>query len=149
MIDGGVQQKYRSGTLNELGIKTTALALSSKKRSDAFEEIISFRKSCEKILKEHSEIFIIGDNERRSNNTIQFVHKEQKADAMLIHFDLNGLCVSSGSACNSGSLKDSEYLISLGLEDYSKNSIRISLGEDNLTHKEEIKNRLKNIILKL
>lgn len=149
LILGGSQQDYRSGTMSELNIKCTSLALNSKIENSSFSDIKKLRDKLEKMLLEDSNIFIIGDDLNRSNNTIQFVHKKHRADSMLLHFDIKGLCVSSGSACNSGSLKNSRYLISLGLDDYSTNSIRISLGEENLNQEKLIMDSLSQILEKL
>lgn len=54
-------------------------------------------------------------------------------EAMLHLLDLWGICVSTGSACNSGKDKPSHVLLALGItEEQAKSSIRISYGRYNL-----------------
>lgn len=55
-----------------------------------------------------------------------------KAEEMLALLDSVGICVSSGSACNSDSNKPSHVLKAIGLSDEAANStIRVSLSENN------------------
>ena len=56
-----------------------------------------------------------------------------------------GICVSSGSACTSGSIDPSHVLTAIGLdEEKAKSSIRISIGKYNT--KEEIDFLVKSLI---
>ena len=56
-----------------------------------------------------------------------------------------GICVSSGSACTSGSIDASHVLIALGVkEEVAKSSIRVSIGKYNT--KEEIDYLVENLI---
>jgi cysteine desulfurase len=52
---------------------------------------------------------------------------------MLLHrLDLMGICVSTGSACDSQNIQISHVLAAMNLEkDYAEGTIRISLGKDN------------------
>ena len=52
---------------------------------------------------------------------------------MLLHrLDLKGICVSTGSACDSKNTQISHVLRAIGLpEDYAMGTIRVSLGKDN------------------
>lgn len=53
-------------------------------------------------------------------------------EAVLHRLDLRGICVSTGSACNSKSTEVSHVLQAIRLEDsYAKGTIRISLGKAN------------------
>ena len=55
-----------------------------------------------------------------------------EGEAILHRLDLNGICVSTGSACNSKSTEVSHVLQAIRLEDsYAKGTIRISLGKAN------------------
>ena len=51
---------------------------------------------------------------------------------MILLMDMNGICVSSGSACTSGSLDPSHVLMALGLRhEQAHGSLRMTLGKDN------------------
>jgi cysteine desulfurase len=75
------------------------------------------------------------------------MHKTKRADVLFIHFDMAGLDVSMGSACSSGSVEQSHVLRAMGHIEMSKNSIRLSLGNDSI--KEDLYERLSSVIGKL
>lgn len=75
-----------------------------------------------------------------SNITIRGIEN----DTLVIALDMKDICISSGSACTSGSIEPSHVLKAIGLsEKDSKSSIRISIGKNNT--KEEIDYLIKNI----
>ena len=52
-----------------------------------------------------------------------------KAETAIIAFDLNGIAVSSGSACSSGKVQASHVLAAMGVEPaLARGAVRISLG---------------------
>ena len=52
--------------------------------------------------------------------------------AFLFNMDLNGVCISAGSACASASIKPSHVLTAMGLtEREAKESVRFSFGKNN------------------
>ena len=54
------------------------------------------------------------------------------AEAMLMFLDINGIAVSAGSACTSGTLKPSHVILAGGYsEDYAKGTIRFSFSKEN------------------
>lgn len=84
-----------------------------------------------------SDIVYNGDRERRlpgvSNISFRFIEGE----GLLINLDMQGVAVSTGSACSSGSLEPSPVIRALGRDDeLARGSIRFSLGKD--TTEEEI-----------
>lgn len=65
-----------------------------------------------------------------------------EGEALLINLDLQGIAVSTGSACSSGSLSPSPIIRALGRDDkLSRGAIRFSFGQDNTA--EEVKYLLK------
>jgi cysteine desulfurase len=63
-----------------------------------------------------------------SNISFRFIEGE----GLLIHLDMQGVAVSSGSACSSGTLEPSPVILALGRDDeLARGSIRFSFGKDN------------------
>jgi cysteine desulfurase len=63
-----------------------------------------------------------------SNLSFRFVEGE----GLLINLDLQGVAVSTGSACSSGSLEPSPIIRALGKNDeMARGAIRFSFGKDN------------------
>jgi cysteine desulfurase len=84
-----------------------------------------------------SDVVFNGDRARRlpgvSNISFRFIEGE----GLLINLDMQGVAVSTGSACSSGSLEPSPVIRALGRDDeLARGSIRFSLGKD--TTEEEI-----------
>lgn len=84
-----------------------------------------------------ADIVFNGDRERRlphvSNISFRFIEGE----GLLINLDMQGVAVSTGSACSSGSLEPSPVIRAIGRDDeLARGSIRFSLGKD--TSEEEI-----------
>ena len=52
-----------------------------------------------------------------------------KAETAIIAFDLNGIAVSSGSACSSGKVQASHVLAAMGVApELARGAVRVSLG---------------------
>ena len=76
-------------------------------------------------------IYLNGSAESRLPNNINIQIKNVDAQMLIALFDLNGICVSSGSACHSGEKEPSRILQAIGLSDKeAKESIRITFSED-------------------
>jgi cysteine desulfurase len=68
-----------------------------------------------------------------ANVSVDFVEGE----SMLLNLDLEGICVSTGSACSSASLEPSHVLLAMGLShEQAHGSLRFTLGK--WTTEEEI-----------
>jgi cysteine desulfurase len=147
VLGGGQQSNLRSGTMNNHGIASLAFALKELAEVAAKKKILmELKYKIIKLLEVKNDISII---ENDSNNTVCFVHDSIKADIMMVHFDLAGLDVSSGSACASGSIDASQTLIDMGFGKKAKNGIRISLGMQNLKETGELLSRLEAVLNKL
>lgn len=78
-----------------------------------------------------ADIVFNGDRERRlphlSNISFRFIEGE----GLLINLDMQGVAVSTGSACSSGSLEPSPVIRAIGRDDeLARGSIRFSLGKE-------------------
>ncbi|MCC7044390.1 MAG: cysteine desulfurase [Acidobacteria bacterium] len=70
-----------------------------------------------------------GDTARRVPNTSNISFDGIEAESLLIALDLEGVAISTGSACSSGSLEPSHVLRAMGLPNArARNSLRFSLG---------------------
>jgi cysteine desulfurase len=78
-----------------------------------------------------------GDRARRLPNVSNISFRYVEGEGLLINLDMQGVAVSTGSACSSGSLEPSPVIRALGRDDeLARGSIRFSLGKD--TDDEEI-----------
>ena len=132
-ITGGKQERNRrAGTENVpaiIGLGAAAqLALENGNASTV--AIASLRDRLETgILKGVSGTVRNGDPTRRVGNTSSISFTGVEAESLLIALDLEGIAVSTGSACSSGSLSPSHVLRAMGFSTHrTQNSIRFSLG---------------------
>jgi cysteine desulfurase len=74
-----------------------------------------------------------GDRERRLPNISNISFRGTEGEGLLINLDMQGIAVSTGSACSSGSLEPSPVIraISENDEDRARGAIRFSLGKGN------------------
>lgn len=131
LYGGGQEKSRRAGTENVAGIAGLgeAARLAQKDMSD-FQSLSQFRDYVELKLKEVSpEIKIWGSKGPRVSNTICFSLKGVPASTILMNLDMAGICVSSGSACSSGSVKGSTVLRAMGAsEQDAQSAIRFSMS---------------------
>lgn len=65
----------------------------------------------------------------RIENTLNVAFPDTDGDALRINLDLDGICVSAGSACASGSIEPSHVLLAIGLDAaLARAALRVSLG---------------------
>jgi cysteine desulfurase len=70
-----------------------------------------------------------GDPERCLPNTLNVSFDDAEGEVVLVSLDLEGVSVSSGSACTAGSLEPSHVLLAMGLDKArAKGAVRFSLG---------------------
>ena len=140
MHGGGHEFKIRSGTENISGIVGFAKAAEIGIR-DMRKNVNHMQGLRDYMIEELSKIdntLLNGSkgNERLCNNiNITFLFIE--GEAMLLHLDMLGIAVSTGSACSSKSLKPSHVLTALGRRpEEAHGSLRFTLSK--YTTKEEI-----------
>ena len=87
----------------------------------------------------------------RVPNTTNISFERIEAESLLIALDLEGVAVSTGSACSSGTLEPSHVLKAMGLSSHrAQNSIRFSLGAGNTEeHIDHVIAVLPQIVTKL
>ncbi|MDE2869048.1 MAG: cysteine desulfurase family protein [Chloroflexota bacterium] len=76
-----------------------------------------------------SKVRVTGDPERRLPAFAPFAFADIDAESLLIRLDLEGIAVSTGAACTSGSLEPSHVIEALGLpEGFRRGSLRCTVG---------------------
>jgi cysteine desulfurase len=129
---GGQERGLRAGTENVAGIAAfgaTAAAVLAQGRDEA-GAMLALRNRLETELKAITPLAVIfGENAPRLPNTTLFALPGMKAETAVIAFDLEGVAVSSGSACSSGKVQPSHVLAAMGVSPaLTQAAVRISLG---------------------
>lgn len=126
LITGSGQELgLRAGTENIAGIAAFAAAL--KACHKASDDLCSAQNSVETALKALS-VAILGDEARRVPGILYIAQPDWASHLQLIHMDMAGICVSSGSACSSGKVKSSRVVTNMGRPDLADKVLRISTG---------------------
>jgi cysteine desulfurase len=131
-LDGGGQEKRaRAGTENVAGIIGFGLAaeLAVKYQND-FQDLKKFQDKIESSLKKIApEIIVHGVETKRLVNTSMFSLPGALSETLLMAFDLEGIALSNGSACSSGTVRVSNVLKAMGVEDIiAAGALRVSTG---------------------
>jgi cysteine desulfurase len=135
MTGGKHERNRRAGTENVPGIAGLGVAaqLAAKKLSSESVRLAALRNRLEaEILQKVPGTAVNGVREPRVPNTTNISFDAIEAESLLIALDLEGVAVSTGSACSSGTLEPSHVLRAMGLPSpRTQNSIRMSLGAGN------------------
>jgi len=128
LFTGGAQQSnLRSGTENPMAVHALELALRDLEKVDVAEtrnKVNQVRDILRSLMSGKGDILF---ETGMASNTIYFFLNNLTSDLGLALFDTNGLMISAGSACSSGSAKESKLLLSMGLKDVARNGLRMSL----------------------
>jgi cysteine desulfurase len=135
LIRGGGQERgTRAGTENVAaiaGFGAAAEAARAAREVDATRMAASRDRIEAGIAAATPQAMIFGAAVARLPNTTLVAVPGIKAETALIAFDLNGIALSSGSACSSGKVQASHVLKAMGVEpDLAAGALRISLGWD-------------------
>ena len=72
------------------------------------------------------------DQQERIPGIVSLVFTDVSAEALILRLDMEGICVSSGSACASGSMEPSHVITQLGIDPkLAQSTIRFSVGYTN------------------
>lgn len=140
-MTGGVQERRRrAGTPNTLGLLGFLEAVREwQTRGQEFRShMTSLRQRLVDGLRSIDGLVLHGldpsGNLPGLCNSINFHFEGCPEESLLLCLDLSGVCVSSGSACNSGSLKPSRVLMAMGYSpEIALSSLRATLGAESVT----------------
>jgi cysteine desulfurase len=147
VIGGHQERGKRGGTENVAGMvafgRAAELAMSHLK--DENTRVRGFRDRLENtLLATIPKTVRSGAKEPRLPNTSNIAFDGIEAEAILHQLDQLGICVSSGSACTTGSLNPSHVLTAMGIKPMrARGCVRFSLGIDNTD--EEVDYVLKHL----
>jgi cysteine desulfurase len=134
-IGGGQEQSIRSGTENLAGIAglAKALELATSEMSEETKRIRALQDNfIEQILKRIPNAKLNGprDVNFRVPGNVHFSFPPGEGEALVLHLDLKGIAVSSGSACHSAVIEPSRVVKALGKSDeVARATIRFSIGK--------------------
>ena len=136
MIIGGSQEKnMRAGTENVSGIAGLGLAaeIASNFEKENFSHLLELENYFkELIIDKHNDITFNGFDNNKLPGLINLTIPNIPSDLLLINLDNDGISISNGSACSSGTISPSPVLKAMGLSDKSNlESVRISAGKYN------------------
>lgn len=136
LLTGGKHERNRrAGTENVPALVAMGVAAEHARAALATEaaQVARLRDRLETgVLSDVSGTAVNGAVDRRVPNTTNISFDRIEAESLLIALDLEGVAVSTGSACSSGTLEPSHVLRAMGLPTHrAQNSIRFSLGHDN------------------
>ena len=133
ILTGGKHERSRrAGTENVPALVGFGVAaqLASRKLTSEAARLAALRDRLEaRVLETVAGTAVNGARERRVPNTTNISFDRVEAESLLIALDLEGVAVSTGSACSSGTLEPSHVLRAMGLPTHrTQNSLRFSLG---------------------
>lgn len=134
--DGGHQEKdKRAGTENTAGIVGLGKAIElAYKNIDEYNNKLQGLRDyyIKKVETEIPDAILNGDRIKRLPGNANISFKNVDGGDLLLKLDENGICASTGSACNTGSAAPSHVLVAIGLQpEYLQGSLRTTFGEDN------------------
>jgi len=128
---GGQELGHRAGTENVAGIAgfgAAAKAAMGTREGDTIR-LESLRNRLERGLRETTGAIVFSGDVPRLPNTTLFTVPGLKAETAVIGFDLEGIAVSSGSACSSGKVQPSHVLKAMGFgPEIAEGAVRLSQG---------------------
>jgi cysteine desulfurase len=131
LIEGGGQESgRRAGTENVAAIAGFGAAIVEAADLGDMQRVSSLRDRFEaELLRVAPDAVIFAGQVSRLPNTSNFAIPRLSAETALIALDLDGVAVSSGSACSSGKVRPSHVLAAMGVDEaLARCALRVSFG---------------------
>ena len=154
MTGGKQERSRRAGTENVPGIVGLGVAarLAAERLAAAGRTQAALRDTLEQgVLRHVPGTHVNGAGQPRVPNTTNIGFAGIEAESLLIALDLEGVAVSTGSACSSGTLEPSHVLKAMGLPLHdTQNALRLSLGRHTTAdHVQQLLDTLPPIVERL
>ena len=134
-IGGHQERERRAGTENVPGIVAfgEAAKLAREELQPRIAHDATLRDRFERMVTDSiPEVVFNGERAQRLPHLSNISFRYIEGEGLLINLDLQGVAVSTGSACSSGTLEPSPVIRALGVDDeIARGSIRFSFGKDN------------------
>ncbi len=135
LLDGGIQENgHRAGTQNMIGIVGMGKAgeLSRREMSSRTEHLLHLKKTFLDQISDIDAIILNGHPTQSLPHLVSCSVQYVEGESMVLMLDEEGICVSTRSACATGSLRASHVLTSIG-RDYSttQGTLIFSFGIEN------------------
>jgi cysteine desulfurase len=134
-VGGHQERERRAGTENVPAIVAfgEAAKLAREEMPERVAHDAALRDKFESQVKKRiGDVVMNGDREHRLSHLSNISFRFIEGEGLLINLDLEGVAVSTGSACSSGTLEPSPVIRALGVNDeVARGSIRFSFGKDN------------------
>ncbi len=152
---GGMQEMgLRPGTENVAGIVGFGMAaeIINEGKEEFLEKCYKLINRLERrIFSEITGVRLNGHAEKRIPTTLNVSFEGVEGESIVMNMDLNGIAISSGSACSAGAIEPSHVLLAMGLtEEMAEASVRFSIGmdttEDDIDYTVDV---LKEVVFRL
>jgi cysteine desulfurase len=134
-LDGGGQERgLRAGTENTASIAGFGAAMfdASSKIEQRNAKITELRNQFIDGVLQIGRCQLNGDRNHRLPGNVNVSFENVEGESLVLMLNMHGICVSTGSACSSGSLDASHVLLALGLTmESARGSIRLTFSEEN------------------
>lgn len=134
-VGGHQERERRAGTEAVPGIVAfgAAARIAREELNERNDHTARLREKFESAVADRvPDIVFNGNRERRVSHISNISFRFIEGQGLLISLDLEGVAVSTGSACSSGTLEPSPVILALGRNDeLARGSIRFSFGKDN------------------
>ncbi|MEP6719285.1 MAG: cysteine desulfurase family protein [bacterium] len=134
-LGGHQERERRAGTEGIPGIVAfgEAARLAREEMTQRARHEARLRNMFEKgVIERIDDVVCNGDHTGRLSHVSNISFRFIEGEGLLISLDLQGIAVSTGSACSSGTLEPSPVIIALGRNDeLARGAIRFSFGKDN------------------
>ena len=149
--DGGSQEHgQRAGTENVASIVAMAAALKKNcsRMAESAEKLHKLEKVLLGRLSEEGIDYIRNGSESHLPGNVNISIKGANGEMLLHRLDLKGICISTGSACDSVNQRVSHVIEAIGVPmEYAEGTVRITMGADNTEEEAlEIADAIKGIL---
>ncbi len=132
LVTGGKQERVRRAGTESVMLAhgyAAALAWALHQQETVSQRLEGFKQHIRRTLETEEGFFVNSALVPCLPNTINFGFANLSAESILISLDLEGIAISTGSACSSGAIEASHVLMAMGLtKKQAKSCLRISMG---------------------